>query len=132
MKTWIKTYWKIGLCFIGVFLAGAVAGGVVMAGVARQAVVQRANPKNWQAMVMRAMDRRLALTPEQQAKIEPMVAGAVREIRISRAEFIVKSAQSLNQLKTNVATVLDEKQQKELEKMSRDRQRRWQQLLPQE
>lgn len=132
MKEIIRQYWKIALCFLGVFLAGGVVGGMLTATVVRQAVVRRLNPQNWDKLVLRAMDRNLNLSPEQRAKIEPMVAAAVTDWRAEHAEAVSHYRQTWQQLKTNVNTVLDPEQQKKLEALAQERQRRLQKLLGRE
>lgn len=129
MNECIKRYWKIGLCFLGVFLAGAVVGGVVTAGVVRKIVAKRANPQNWEELMMQAMDRKLNLRPDQRIKIAPMVASAANEFKSTRADAVAHYQQTLTQLKSNVATVLDPEQQKKLEKLTQERQQRWKKFL---
>ncbi|PAW77082.1 MAG: hypothetical protein B9S32_12430 [Verrucomicrobia bacterium Tous-C9LFEB] len=129
MNEFIKKYGKIGLCFLGVFLAGAVTGGVISAGIVRRVVAHRTNPQNWEPLLMRAMDRKLDLRPEQRAKIVPMVASAANEFKATRADAVAHHQQTLAQLKANLATVLDPEQQKALEKLSQERQQRWKKFL---
>ncbi len=129
MNEFFKKYGKIGLCFLGVFLAGAVTGGVISAGIVRRVVANRVNPQNWESLLMRALDRKIDLRPEQRAKIVPMVASAVNEFKATRADAVGRHQQTLAQLKANLATVLDPEQQQALEKLSQERQKRWKKFL---
>ncbi len=125
MNTFIKLYWKAGLCFLGVFLAGGVTGGIITAGCIRQALIRKANPDNWQPMAMRVLTRRLNLRPDQVDKINPMVTATVQDLRMTRAARYVEVSQSLQQCLTNVSTVLDPDQQKRFEKLVEEHRERW-------
>lgn len=130
MSEFIKRYWKIGLCFLGVFLAGSIAGSGITAGVVYHRLLKRANAANWNEMAMRTLERNLSLTPDQIQKIEPMVGDAVRDLRVIRRERFTESVQVLSRCRTNISTVLDPAQQQKFDALIARRQERLRDFFP--
>ncbi len=75
--------WRIGLYLTGLFLAGAVTGAVLTAFAGRElflrAMSQDAMARHWR----RELEKRLSLTPEQSARIAPVINEALDALRVT-------------------------------------------------
>lgn len=128
MIAWLRLNWKMLACVIGIFIAGALAGSLVTAGVIRHMIAKRLNPANWNALIMHKMERRLHLSPEQEAKVAPIVQQAVSDLRATRFEALARTATTISQLKSSLAPILTPDQQKEFDRLLLKRQQRRQAL----
>ncbi len=128
MMAWLRLNGKMLACVVGIFIAGVFAGGLVTAGVIRHLIAKRLNPANWNALILQKMDRRLHLTPEQEAKVAPLVQQAVSELRATRSEALTRSAMTISQLKSSLAPILTPDQQREFDHLLLERQQRRQAL----
>jgi hypothetical protein len=130
MNLSIRQYWKVALCFLGVFLAGAITGGVWTARVARKAIVKKIDPANWKSLDAAKLTRRLNLRPDQVEKINPIIEQKVHELRGMRRDEMETIARSLDQFAVTITPLLDPDQQKEYEKMMAERRERWKKFIP--
>lgn len=75
-----------------IFVAGAVFGSALTIGVTRFKLQRAKNPATWNVEAMHRLDRHLELTPEQRARVQPILAdmaGRLRDARIaSRREWM--------------------------------------------
>jgi len=126
--SWWGRYWKVILAMVGIFLAGAVVGGVLTTGVIVKVVKNRLNPENWTENTMAKLDKQLDLSPEQEARIRPIVDEAVLN-----SQHIVRRAgaawiKNMVQAQEKVMPILNEEQQAKLREINRQKQenfRKW-------
>lgn len=111
--------WKVILAFAGVFLAGGICGGLV----ARR-MDKSFHPGNRRVLnqtfwpqVMLRMEERLELTPEQKPKILLIVRHAQSEVQGLRREHFGKIARVMDQMHTEISSLLTPEQQLKLEEM---------------
>jgi len=72
---------------------------------------------------MMHLTRRLDLTPDQQAKIQPIVTDAESRILAAHREDVVRISDILKQTTDKISALLTPEQQKELARMERSRER---------
>jgi len=117
---------KLILYLVLLFVAGAVTGSVITYG-----SVQRTGlggpprpPGDIVAHLKQKFQTRLDLTPEQQAKINPMVEKAGVALRAAHDDSTKQFARIFDDLNAQVATVLTPEQKTKLEEMEREH-REW-------
>lgn len=118
---------KIILTFTCVFLAGAIAGGFVYARFARTVVENRIRAEQFASSQMKRLQETLELTPEQVARIKPIVdtmgeeLGKMRQATI--ASFQRMDAAIAKELTPEQRTEFEEMQRRMRERRDRDRER---------
>ena len=73
--------WKVILAFTGIFLAGILVGGLSSLRWGRNFVQRQPMGEQYGPQLMQRLVTELNLTPEQQAKINPIVTAASDELR---------------------------------------------------
>ena len=110
--------WKVILAFAGVFVAGAIFGGAL----APRWFGPRRPMHRGQAFELHLMDRltrELALTPEQQKKIAPIVSRAEAETRRLRRESVQSFRAVMEKANTEIAAELTPEQRTKMDEMQR-------------
>ena len=112
----MKLSWKVLLIFLGVFLAGAVVGGFASLRFARSFVQARGvSGDQFVASNIKRLQDRLRLTPEQVAKIEPIVAASGEELKRLRQD----TTRVFRQMDAKIEAELDARQKAEFTEMRR-------------
>ena len=118
---------KVVLTFTVVFLAGAVAGGFTYARFARTVVESRIRAEQFAASAMKRFQETLELTPEQVARIKPIVDATGEELGRMRRETIAAfqrmDAAVIKELTPEQKTKFEEMQRRMRERRDRDRDR---------
>lgn len=107
--------WKVVLIFSVVFLAGAIAGGFTYARFARTVVESRIRAEQFAASQMKRLEETLELTPEQIAKIKPVVDVTGDELGRMRRETIA----AFQQMEAGITKELTSEQREKFEEMQR-------------
>lgn len=94
--------WKIILAFLLVFAAGVAAGMVLAKLQTRRAFEQGLQPETWTAEAMKKLDRELALTSEQRARILPLVEAGAGQIRDNLVRMATDSALLIDRLSDDI------------------------------
>jgi Spy/CpxP family protein refolding chaperone len=122
--------WKVILAFVSVFLAGAIFGGLLLmrfsprGGNPPKRASNNLPPPGGGAIpsLLRNLMARLDLTPEQKAKILPVVDRAEEDLRKVRQDSFHESGVILKRLYDELNSDLAPEQRKKLEKIQ-ERQR---------
>jgi hypothetical protein len=126
--------WKAALVFLCIFLSGAVAGGFVglRIGCEDQGKAADAQKKNqprprrpiddWTKRRFAEFKKRLNITAEQQAKLEPLFLNAQAELRRLREKSFDQTTEIMDRLDAEVASVLTDAQKSEFARMIKERQ----------
>ena len=138
MKTW-----QIILATIAIFVAGLVTGGATALGLAGWARNRASNSfprenapggRSGQQMqafgpqLMRNLANRLDLSPEQRARIGPIVKRAVQELARERREVQLESALLIEKMQDQISEVLTPDQRVKFEDLVRKQRDRLQQF----
>lgn len=112
--------WKVFLVFGGVFLAGVIFG-VALAPrwfeYGRPPLPDRPVRGIGTAMMLKRLTAQLDLTPEQQAKIEPILKRVTAETREMRRESIQKFRTAMEKANNEIAAELTPEQKVKLEEL---------------
>lgn len=129
MKTWLFKYWKVLLAMSGIFLAGAVVGCVATSVIAASIVKHRLNPTNWSHNAMERLDRNLDLSDEQRRELEPIVEESIGNIKQIIRQAGAAWVRNFYATKDRVMPYLNEQQRAKVDKLSKERIAKLQQLL---
>jgi hypothetical protein len=78
---------KLAAAFLAVFLAGAAVGSIATILRTRQTSEQEVQVRAWVEYFQAKLTTDLKLTPEQQAKVRPMLEGAARQLSLKLEMF---------------------------------------------
>ena len=113
------------LGLLAIFAAGMGTGGfLAIAGVIR-IVKHRARPEVWLEARMREMERSLKLTPEQQAKIRPLLEGVVEQFHGIMDKGLADFLLVIGEAHEKVGAELTPEQREEWSKMRSSAMKRW-------
>ncbi len=117
----MKARWKIIFALVALVLVSVLVGAYAGSKLTRKAMLKRGAPENWNVSAMRAVERRLKLSPEQKRTVQTIMDRRVEELKAIRDETVTKTNVVLDQLIAEVDRELDAKQRVEFDKMKRDR-----------
>ncbi|MGA2017208.1 MAG: hypothetical protein ABSH26_09635 [Opitutaceae bacterium] len=134
--------WQIILATVAIFVAGLVTGGATMLGVVGWVARHRAaigapagtlglrpgpngaQPQTFTPQLMRSFANQLDLTPEQRARIMPIVRRTAGQLTRNRREIQLTSALAIEKMQDEIAEVLTPEQRAKFESLiSRQRAR---------
>lgn len=128
--------WKATFVFLCIFLAGGVAGGFVGLRIGRDQALAKPEPAaqaqtpprrpidEWSKRLRKEFITRLGITPEQEAKIDPVFQATQAELRIHREQFSEQINVVLQKLDTQLMALLTDEQKPKYEQLIKERQER--------
>jgi Spy/CpxP family protein refolding chaperone len=117
--------WKLAFAFLLVFLAGLVTGGFLSAWHARHLFL---GPPHSGALAQRMRDHlrhELSLTPEQEAKIRPIVDSTTAQLEAIRIETAERVRSTMDESVRAISPQLTAEQQTKLQTLQREHRRRF-------
>lgn len=124
--------WQVCLVLIAIFAAGGISGGLVAFRVARRNPRYFPAPEAWAARQFDHMTRELSLTPEQKARIEPMVKRDTEELVKLRRQSFRASREILERMETSIAAELTPEQRTKYEQFLKERRERFRRMMPEQ
>jgi len=116
--------WKVILAFTGIFLAGVLVGGLSSLRWGRNFMQRQPMGEQYGPQLMQRLVTELNLTPEQQAKLNPIVTAASDELRDLRRSTQRTSAAVLVRMQGEISAVLTPEQKVKFdEQVARQRER---------
>src|SRR5262249_18275984 len=106
---------KIALILIAIIFVSVAAGSFAGFHYGKIVFRKRSNPEDWNLRAMRAFDSGLKLTPEQHARIQTILDGAVEEFKSIRIETIDKSDRVLERRIAEISAELTPEQRSKFE-----------------
>ena len=106
---------KIALTLVAIILVSGVAGGFAGFHYGKIVFRKRSNPEDWNVRAMRAFDNGLQLTPEQHARVQTIMDGAVEDFMSIRTETIEKSNHVLERRIAEISAELTPEQRAKFE-----------------
>ncbi len=116
--------WKLVAGFLLVFVAGGITGAFVGGAYARHHFFEVRHPERIGARMKERLRTELNLTPEQLAKISPIIDKTAVQLRDVRRETGRRVHEILNDAHQQMAATLTEEQRQKLEQIE-ERHRRW-------
>lgn len=139
--------WQVVLATVAIFIAGLVTGGATMLGVVgwvarhRAAIgapigplfgqrqgLNGAQPQGFTPQLMRSFANQLDLTPEQRARILPIVRRTAGQLARDRREIQLTSALAIERMQDEIAGVLTPEQRAKFESLIGQQRARLQQF----
>ena len=112
--------WQVILVLIGIFAAGGVAGGFVTLRVCRDKLVNRPVPEEWAPRHLKRLADRLALTPEQQEQIRPIVKRNMEQLNRIRNSSMEETKTVVEGMQREITAKLTPEQGAKFEQMNRE------------
>jgi Spy/CpxP family protein refolding chaperone len=112
--------WQIILVLIGIFAAGGVAGGFVSLRICRDKLTNRPVPEEWAPKHLKRLHDRLALTPEQDEQIRPIVRRNMEQLNRIRNSSMEESKTVVEGMQREISEKLTPEQRTKFEQMNRE------------
>jgi len=109
--------WKIILAFAAIFFAGVIAGGVAVIRIIPPPFGPLPDAAKMTAHLMRKLKSDLALTPDQEAKIQPVVARATEQTVAFHHELSARIRTAIDSSDLEIEGFLDAKQKAQFESL---------------
>jgi Spy/CpxP family protein refolding chaperone len=113
---------KPWLILATIFIAGMAAGGALTFALSAH-FMHPPDEAKMQGNLMNFLTRRLDLTPDQQAKIQPIVVDATTQLRSLHREEIDHGAKIMKEADDKIAAILTPQQQAELQVIEKEREK---------
>lgn len=116
--------WKVILAFTGIFIAGLLVGGLVTLRWGKNLGQRSPRGEQFGAQMLQRLITQLELTPEQQAKVKPIIDQGSEELRQLRRTTQRTTAGVLERMQGEIAAVLTPEQKAKFDQqVSRQRER---------
>lgn len=112
--------WKVIVVLLGIFVAGGVTGGFVTLRVLREKFSNRPMPEEWAPRHLKRLVDRLALTPEQQEQIRPIVRHNMEQLNRLRKQSMAETQMRIESMQRDIAQKLTPEQRINFEQMNRE------------
>lgn len=112
--------WKVIVVLLGIFVAGGVTGGFVTLRVVRERFSNRPMPEEWAPRHLKRLVDRLALTPEQQEQIRPIVRHNMEQLNRLRNQSLAETQMRIESMQRDIAQKLTPEQRVAFEQMNRE------------
>jgi hypothetical protein len=113
--------WKTIGYAASLFVAGGISGGALGVYETKARLFAPAPEQEMAGRIEKRLKDRLGLSPEQTAKIKPIVYGAARQLRLIRGEMGQRINKVFEDAYTQIAAVLTPEQRAQMEQMQRER-----------
>jgi Spy/CpxP family protein refolding chaperone len=112
--------WKVIVVLLGIFVAGGVTGGFVTLRMVRERISNRPMPEEWAPRHLKRLVDRLALTPEQQEQIRPIVRHNMEQLNRLRNQSLAETQMRIESMQRDIAQKLTPEQRVAFERMNRE------------
>lgn len=116
----MNQHWKVIAVLLGIFVAGGVTGGFVTLRVLREKFSHRPMPEEWAPRHLKRLVDRLALTPEQQEQIRPIVRHNMEQLNRLRKQSLAETQMRIESMQRDIAQKLTPGQLAAFEQMNRE------------
>lgn len=112
--------WKVIIVLLGIFAAGGVTGGFVTLRVLKNKIMNRPVPEEWAPKHLKRLVDRLALTPEQQEQIRPIVRRNMEQLNRVRNQSMAETQTVVEGMQRDISAQLTPEQRTKFEQMNRE------------
>ena len=113
--------WKLGAYVLAIFLAGGGSGAFIAWQISRRTPIPPVPPAEIGARLRARFQSRLALTPDQVRKIDPMIERAMRRVEAIREATANQVFANVSNLHEQMLTVLTAEQKVKFEELEQER-----------
>lgn len=121
----VLKHWKILLLMAGIFAFGMISGAVLTAGALGKSAIKILSLDGWANRTVNEYRRDLKLTPEQVAKIRPLVDNFQPLMLGIRNETILKIATVSKKMNEDISPVLTAEQTNRLALINKERENKF-------
>ena len=114
--------WKLAVYLAAIFAAGSVSGWVLATKTVKQKAFTAPRADEIATSFRKCMHSKLGLTDDQKQKIDAVIERSSKEIQTMHREGIERIRQAIGRRNTQIAAILTSAQQKEFEKLEKERQ----------
>jgi Spy/CpxP family protein refolding chaperone len=114
-------HWKIALLLVAVVAVSGTAGGLMGVCYTKKAVQKRHDPTQWHETVMRYLESKLKLTPDQKTKVEFALDQAVDKLKVTRVETIAATTKTLDEFSAQIEKELTPEQKEIFQKIKEEK-----------
>ena len=112
--------WQVILVLCGIFVAGGVAGGFVTMRVWKDRLANRPVPEEWAPRHLKRLNDRLALTPEQQEQLRPIVRRNMELLNRIRNSSMGETKLVVEGMQREIAEKLTPEQRTKFDQMNQE------------
>ncbi|MBI2496957.1 MAG: hypothetical protein HYV75_03185, partial [Opitutae bacterium] len=112
--------WQVILVLFGIFAAGGVAGGFLTLRVCKERLTNRPVPEEWAPRHLKRLNDRLALTPEQQEQIRPIVKRNMEQLNRIRSSSLEETKTVVEGMQREISSKLTPEQRAKFGQMNRE------------
>ena len=112
--------WQVILALFGIFVAGGVAGGFVTLRFVKDRIVNRPVPEEWAPRHLKRLNERLALTPEQQEQVQPIVRRNMELLNRIRNSSMAETKLVVEGMQREIAEKLTPEQRTKFDQMNQE------------
>ena len=113
--------WKTIGYALAIFITGGISGGALGVYETKSHLFTPVRDQELALRLRKRLENRLALTPEQIAKVDPIIDSSVRDIRSIRMESAQRVVKVLDDSYAQISAVLTPDQRTKLDEMQRER-----------
>jgi Spy/CpxP family protein refolding chaperone len=108
--------WKLTISFAALFLIGALCGATIALTLgSMHRFTAKAPAGTWEQSVMRNLNNKLNLTPEQEEKVRVPIHEAIERLRAVRQKTVQENNEAFDQTLAGLAPLLTTEQQQKLD-----------------
>jgi uncharacterized membrane protein len=122
--------WKLVLVLLGIFVGGGVTGTFVTLRFGREWVVRRPGPDQWAPSHLKKLSEKLALQPDQQEELRPIVRRNMEELSQVRNGCITATKAVFEQMEREVSEKLTPEQRVKYEQLNKEMRERAKKVIP--
>src|SRR5438309_665114 len=119
------TRWKVVVYLAAIFAAGGVSGWIVATQTVRQKAFSPPRTDEIAQSLRQRMRAKLNLTPEQQESVDQIIDRSSTDLQSIHRQSIGLIRQALSNRNAQFAAVLTPEQQKQFERLEREREESW-------
>jgi Spy/CpxP family protein refolding chaperone len=121
--------WQVCLMLTGIYVFGGVCGGLVGYQIARRAYRHQRPPGEWMHRRIDRIDRELKLTPEQRARIDPIVKRHTEELTDAWRQSMTASRENVERMEKEIGAELTPEQRAQLDQFLQERRERFRKFM---
>jgi hypothetical protein len=121
--------WQVWLVLTAIFAFGGVCGGLAGYRIARHGSHHPPPPRDWVLRRIDRINREIKLTPEQKARIQPIVQRHIDELTKAWRQSMAGSRETVEKMEREIGAQLTPEQRAHLEQFMQERRERLRKMM---